>query len=128
MKLERLNKFISEAIAVEARNAKEVGALGFMARSLVQASLPHRNIKDREFQRQNGAFKLVIMAQKEIGLPYGVIPRLLLAWLTTEALRLKQREIILDNNLSNFLSDLGLISSGGRWGTITRLKEQIHLH
>jgi len=125
MNQQNLNKLISDALAIEARDAKEAGALGFMARALVQATLPHSKIDGNEFKRRNGAFKLTILADSEVGLPYGSIPRLLIAWLTTEAVRTKQRELILGSNLSRFMSQLDLVPTGGRWGTITRLREQM---
>lgn len=42
MNQESLNKLLNEAIAIEAESAKDAGALGFMARALVQATMPHR--------------------------------------------------------------------------------------
>lgn len=125
MNNENLNQLISEALAIEARDAKEAGALGYIARSLVQATLPHSRVEGNEFERCNGAFTLTILANSKIGLPYGSIPRLLIAWLTTEAVRTKQREIVLGNNLSKFMSKLDLMPTGGRWGSITRLREQM---
>ncbi len=125
MNSKNLNKLISEALVIEARDAKEAGALGFMARALVQATMPHSKVGGHEFKRRNGAFKLTILADSEVGLPYGSIPRLLIAWLTTEAVRTKQRELILGDSLSAFMSQLDLKPTGGRWGTITRLREQM---
>lgn len=125
MNNDNLNKLISEAFAIEERDAKEAGALGYIARAMVQATLPHSKTEGNEFKRRNGAFKLTILADSEIGLPYGSIPRLLIAWLTTEAVKTKRREIVLGNNLSNFMSQLDLMPTGGRWGTITRLREQM---
>lgn len=49
----------------------EAGALGFMARAKVQATLPHRKVDGNEFERRNGAFTLSLMAPAKIGLPYG---------------------------------------------------------
>jgi hypothetical protein len=125
MNNENLNKLITEALAIEARDAKDAGALGFMARALVQATMPHSKIESNVFKRQNGAFKLTMLADPDIGLPYGSIPRLLIAWITTEAVRTKQRKLILGHNLCKFMSQLDLIPTGGRWGTITRLREQM---
>jgi len=39
MNKDNLNKLISESLAIEARDARESGALGYMARALVQATL-----------------------------------------------------------------------------------------
>lgn len=124
MNNQNIDKLISEALAIEAEEAKEAGALGYMARALVQATIPHKKVDGNEFTRRNGAFVLSILAPSEIGLPYGSIPRLLLAWLTTEAVTKKSRFLCLGNTLSFFMDQLGLFPTGGRWGTITRLKEQ----
>lgn len=125
MEQKNLNHLINEMLAIEEEEAKQAGTLGYMARALVQATLPHSRVKENTFKRVNGNFSLMILADPSIGLPYGTIPRLLLAWIVTEAVRTKQRELILGNTLSQFMEQLGLIPTGGRWGTITRLKEQI---
>lgn len=124
--IKNFNSFISEVLAIEVKEAKEAGALGFMARSLVQATLPHKQASGNEFTRSNGAFTLSLLAPSKIGLPYGSIPRVLLAWLTTEAVKTKEREIILGDSLSGFMKELDMgNATGGRWGNITRLREQI---
>ena len=120
-----LTHLIHEALAIEAQEAKKVGALGYMARVLVQATLPHRKVEGDVFKRKNGAFSLAIMAHPEMGLPYGSYPRLLLAWLTTEAVRTQEPELVLGPTLSGFMAALGLLPTGGRWGTIGRLREQM---
>lgn len=125
MNNKELNALISEALAIEAEEAKEAGTLGYMARALVQATMPHSKVDGNEFKRRNGAFKLTILADSEVGLPYGSLPRLLVAWVTTEAVRTQEREIILGHTLSEFMSKLGLSPTGGRWGSITRLREQM---
>lgn len=125
MNNENLNNLITEALAIEARDAKEAGALGFMARALVQATLPHSKVNGNEFRRTNGLFNLTLLADSKIGLPYGIIPRLLLAWISTEAVRTKNRHLVLGRTLAAFMEELDLIPSGGRWGTITRLKDQM---
>lgn len=120
-----LDRLISESLAIEAEAAKDAGALGFMARALVQATLPHSKIEGNEFTRTNGAFSLTMLAPSAIGLPYGSIPRLLLAWLTTEAVRTKQREVVLGDSLSAFMRDLGLHTTGGERGYIKPFKSQL---
>ena len=124
MDKKNLDKFISEVLAIEAEEAKEAGALGYMARALVQATMPHKATEANEFTRSNGAFTLSILAPAKIGLPYGSIPRLLIAWLTTEAVRTKERTLCLGNTLSAFMHELGLTPTGGRWGSISYLKKQ----
>lgn len=125
MNQKNLDKMISEVLAIEAEEAKQAGVLGFMARALVQATLPHSKVDGNEFKRANGLFKLTMLADSETGLPYGSIPRLLLAWISTEAVKTKDRHLILGRTLSSFMAELDLTPNGGRWGTITRLKEQM---
>lgn len=120
-----ISKLIDEALAIEEEDAKAAGALGFMGRALVQATLPHSKTSGNEFKRINGNYRLSMLAPKEIGLPYGTIPRLLLIWLSTEAIKTKSPEIILGKTLSGFMDDLGMISAGGKNGPITKLKDQM---
>ena len=120
-----LNKIIDEALAIEAEEARKAGALGFMARSLVQATLPHTQVDGNEFRRTNGAFTLTMLAPSNVGLPYGNIPRIVLAWLTTEAVKTRSRDIVLGETLSQFMRELDMVPTGGRWGSITRLREQM---
>lgn len=121
-----LDTLITDALAIEVQDAKDADALGYMARALVQATLPHRRPETNEFERRNGAFTLVMIAPSKIGLPYGVIPRLMLAWLTTEAVRTKRRELVLGDSMSDFMRQLDMMPTGGRWGSISRLREQSH--
>lgn len=120
----KIDKIVLDSLAIEAEEAKKAGALGFMARALVQATMPHKKVKGNEFVRKNGEFSLSILSPSSVGLPYGSIPRLLIAWLTTEAVCTKNRTLFIGNTLSAFMKELGLIPTGGRWGNITRLKDQ----
>ena len=119
-----IDTLINQALAIEDEQAQDAGALGFMARAMVQATLPHSKVAGNEFTRVNGNYSLTIMAPSSIGLPYGTIPRLLLAWLTTEAVKTKCRELELGDSLSGFMAELDMMPTGGRWGSITRLKDQ----
>lgn len=122
-----ISKLVSESVLLEEEEAKEAGRLGFMARALVQATLPHSDPKSNEFVRKNGNFTLEMMAPSSVGLPYGSIPRIILAWITTEAVKKDSRVIFLGENLSIFLQRLGFENNGGVRGDITRVKEQLAL-
>ena len=115
---ESIHKLINEALEIEAEQAKAAGSLGFMCRSMVQASLPSRRVDGVEFVRSNGNFTLSLMSPSKIGLPYGTIPRLMLSWLATEAVRTQERELVLGDSLSGFMRQLGMVPTGGRWGSI----------
>jgi hypothetical protein len=119
-----VDSLINQALAIEDEQAREAGALGFMARAMVQATLPHRKVDGNEFTRVNGSFTLSLMAPAKIGLPYGTVPRLLLAWVTTEAVKTQSRELELGDSMSAFMGELGLSPTGGSTGSITRLKNQ----
>ena len=62
--------------------------IGFMARLMALCSLPRTNPgRRKEYVRCNGPYTLVMSAGGLNKLPYGNLPRLLLAWVTTEAVR-----------------------------------------
>ena len=103
-------------------------AVGFMARMMVLCSLPRTNPGNRkEYKRVNGPYTLYMNAVGGSKLPFGNIPRLLLAWLSTEAVRTQNREIVLGKSLSEFMRSLGVLSSdsGGASGIRTRLRNQM---
>ena len=118
-------KLAAEALAIEAEEAQRAGALGFMARVLVQTTLPHSRPAANTFLRRNGRLILSISAHPLLGLPYGRYPRLLMAWVTTEAVRTKSATLHLGDTLSGFMAQLGLLPRGGRWGPIGRLRDQM---
>lgn len=120
-----LDNIITAALAIEEQDAKQADAIGYMARVLVQVTMPHSAPNSLSFERSNGKLNLAMTAHPKVGLPYGVYPRLLLAWLATEAVRKNEQTIILGNSLSEFMHKLSLIPSGGRWGTIARLRQQM---
>lgn len=124
-RLNRLNQLIVESLAMEAEEAKDAGALGFMARAMTMATMPHRKIADHSFIRSNGDFTLTVTSLAGRGLPYGSKPRLLLAWLVTEAVKTKSQELVLGRSLSDFMRKIGLSATGGKTGSISPLREQM---
>ena len=101
--------------------------LGFMGRLLTLCSLPRTDPGNRlQYKRQNGPYKLIMIAGGDNKLPFGNLPRLLLAWVCTEAIKTQDRKLILGPSLSSFMQELGINSdSGGSRGDRTRLKSQI---
>ena len=88
--------------------------LGFMARMMVLCSLPRTNPGNRkEYKRRNGPYTLVMTAIGDNKLPFGNLPRLILAWLCTEVVRTQSRELVLGKSLSDFMRALGVYSSAG---------------
>ena len=89
--------------------------LGFMARLMSLCSLPRSNPGNRiRYIRQNGPFTLVMTTTGLHKLPHSSNPRLMLAWICTEAVRTGSREIVLGRSLSEFMRKLGISSTDGR--------------
>ena len=98
--------------------------LGFMARLMALCSLPRTNPGNQiRYIRQNGPFALVMTAGGKSKLPFGNLPRLLLAWVSTEAVRTRSHVLVLGDSLSEFMRTLGVYSSAG--GVATRLRNQM---
>ena len=101
--------------------------MGFMARLLALCSLPRTNPKTRlQYVRRNGPYTLYVMVSAGAKLPFGNLPRLLLAWVCSEAVRTQRRELVLGRSLYEFMRKLGLKDrSGGANAERTRLKNQM---
>src|SRR3954452_14489477 len=109
--------------------------INFLARLHCLIGLPYRDPGDvPAWGRRNGDLSLMVQPgvgmtadgqPHSIGFPYGTVPRLLLTWLSTEAVRTQEPTLLLGESLSAFMRNLGMTPSGGKNGTITRLKKQI---
>ena len=100
---------------------------GFMTRLMTLCSLPRTNPgKRKEYVRRNGPYTLGMSAGIGNKLPYGILPRLLMAWVCTEAVRTQSRVLVLGKSLSEFMRKLGMQTSGGSArGDRTRLRNQM---
>jgi hypothetical protein len=107
-----------------------------MARLLIQTTLPHRNPGSVPvWTRTNGNFTLQITPgyslasstrpSRPLGVPFGVYPRLVFTYLTSEAVRTRSSEVFLGRSFAEFIRRLGLDVRGGERGTIGRLKDQL---
>src|SRR3954470_20855679 len=105
----------------------------FMARQLVQATLPHSDPGNVPiWTRTNGRLTLAVrpyydrQQQRHLH-PYGTVPRLLLFWLTTEAVRTRSRILYPGDTAAGFLRALGLNPDTGRGkrGDARRLRDQM---
>ena len=125
-------EFLRKAVEIETTDAKAAGMVGYQARLWAQVSLPYRDPGAiSKWVRTNGSLRLVVrpgeITQKDgsihDGYPYGVVPRLLLTWMATEAVRLQDRELSLGPSLSSFMRTIGFERTGG--ARIQRLQEQV---
>ncbi|MCD6040281.1 MAG: hypothetical protein K0S27_1681 [Gammaproteobacteria bacterium] len=120
-----LPKKFENYLSFSQRNFQKPNQLAFLARAMVIATFPHSEPRETLFKRKNGYYSLVMTANPEFGLPYGSTPRVLLAWLTTEAIRKRSPEIDLGKSLTQFLKKLKLQSGGGERGNTTRVRDQL---
>lgn len=96
-----------------------------------QVGLPRRKIEGREFHRQSGDRWINIQAgylDEGRGavaqpVPYGAMPRLALALISTLAIRHNTREISIGDSASQFLKMMGMDDQKNRY---TKLREQMH--
>lgn len=77
-----------------------------------------------QFQRSNGLTTLKVIGDPEFGLPYGKVPRVLMAWICTEAKRTGSPHLLLGKSQGEFMRKLRMTPTGGKNGSITALKDQ----
>jgi hypothetical protein len=121
--------------AIQTENARKAKSIYYMARSLINVSFPHSKPKDTYFEKRNGNFTLSMTStNSRYGLPYGSIARLLLVWITQQAvvnsynelLDINQKlEINLSKSFAAFIKILGLSCSGGVACSRVRIREQL---
>ena len=88
---------------------------GFLGRTMALCSLPRSNPGNQyRYVRRNGPYTLVMNAGGLSKLPFGTNPRLILAWICTEAVRTGSRDLVLGRSLSEFMRKLGIASTDGR--------------
>jgi hypothetical protein len=131
---ERASELAEAQEEVESKDP-ELNDIAMMASPLVQVTLPHSNPGDVDiWSRENGDLSLYIrpgVRQTEdgdyetLGLPYGVYPRLIMAWICTQVTKHGRRRLDLGQSLQSFMRDLGVTPSGGEHGTTGRFQDQM---
>ncbi|PTU65148.1 hypothetical protein DB032_09515 [Chromobacterium sp. Panama] len=118
----RIAALIDEAIQVEREDAYKADSIGYMAPALAQVTLPHKSQGESlYYERTNGKLTLAIRGHKSYGLPFGTIPRVILAWISSEAVRTKSPELFLGRSAAEFSKKLSLHYNGH---DLSRLKKQ----
>lgn len=136
----RQRRFIDAAVDIR-ENEPEFEDKAFMTRYMVQATLPHSAPKGNPptWTRVNGDYTLRIRPgyltdpktkeEKCVGYPFGSVPRLLMFWMTTEALKTGSRKLIFGNSLTKFMRSIGLNPDNGGTGAkrsdARRLRDQM---
>ena len=112
---------------------KEAEQIEYLHTVLCQVGMPRQKTTERRFERSNGFASLSIEAGaiwtgqdwEEQPLPYGTIPRLILVYLSTEAVRTGSSVIDVGRSLTEFMNRLGVGQSGGEKGRYQLFKQQL---
>ena len=112
-------------------NPPRGGDMAFTHAVFCQVGLPRSRVEGREFMRQSGAAWVNVQAgyldegqgPVQQPVPYGALPRLALAHLSTHAVRHKTREIPIGDSAAQFLELMGMDTQGARY---TNLRRQMH--
>jgi hypothetical protein len=105
--------------------------LAFIHAIFCQVGLPRSKVSGQHFMRRSGDAWLSVQAgyldegtgPVQQALPYGAMPRLALAHVSTYALRFTTREIPIGRNAAQFLELMGLSDGGKQYGT---MRAQMH--
>lgn len=105
----------------------------FLHTVMCQVGLPRRQTEARTFERQSGNVSILLEAGKlydgkqwvEHPLPYGATPRLILVHVSSEAIRTRSRTVEIGDSTRDFLTQLGMPTSGGERGGYTTLRRQM---
>ena len=98
---------------------------------LTQVSMPRSHVSGREYTRSNGDAWITLHAgvlDEGSGpvvqsLPYGPMPRLAMAHISTYAKKYRTREIFIGDSATAFLAQMGMTSDGYRH---KKLRQQMH--
>lgn len=107
--------------------------MAFMHSTMCQVGLPRSKVDGTVFERKCGNSSLLLTAGSlydgkkwvQQPLPYGAMPRLILAYLNTYAVQNNTPEIPVGNSKSDFLRLLGKAATGGKKGSIATFNKQI---
>ena len=105
----------------------------YMHSILCQVGLPRSKVNGTSFERKSGRVALLVEAGRiwngqdyvQQSLPYGALPRLMLAWMNTYAVRHNTPEVPIGDSAGAFLRMLGKQSNGGKRGSFTMFRKQV---
>ena len=118
-------KLVTAAVQIQNTPVKDAGEISFTPKLMALVGLPHRDPKSRFYVRRNGNLRMTLADPTDIGIPFGVIPRLALVWMTTEVIRTKSKNLMLGDSLNQYMRKLDIVPSGGRLGSTKRVLNQL---
>lgn len=107
--------------------------MDFLHTAMCQVGLPRRRTEARTFERRSGIVSVLLEAGKLFNgidwvdqpLPYGTTPRLVMVHVSSEAIRTQSRTVEIGDSMRQFLTTLGMQTSGGERGGYTALRRQM---
>lgn len=132
--LARRREIVREVISNEQLSPD---ALRYTHSVLALCGLPYRRLPDgvTEYERTNGRMAVTVQAGKlrapdgsrvQQPVPYGPKARLLMAHLSSEAVRNNSSTVEIADSLSGFMREIGIEPRGGPRGTIQPFKDQVN--
>lgn len=117
------NKKLSLAQHVAEVTAQDAYSIGYMPKFLTITTLPHSDTEELIYQRtaQFGVSQTTLTIFSRFGVPYGLIPRRILAWVCAEAIKTKSPRIHLGKSQASFLTNIGV---GDNSLNLSNFKEQ----
>ena len=107
--------------------------IDYLHTTLCQIGLPRSRVKDRIFERMSGNSSIILESghlmirgkMTEQPLPYGTHPRLIMVYISSQAIKNKSRVVEVGDSTREFLRRLGISEGGGPRGGLTTFKKQM---
>jgi CYTH domain-containing protein len=128
-----IEKLAEARVLLDAEDAFTADSVGYLHTVLCQIGLPRSPIKERVWMRANGGVGLRVAAGAiydskewiEQPVPQGQYARLVLADISTHAVRYKTRHVPMEDSVSAYMRRrLQVAVSGGKKGTYTAFKRE----
>lgn len=111
----------------------EIESIDFLHSILCQVSMPRKQVKERIFERVNGNAIIRLESGSlfngekfiDMPLPYGTKPRLIMMYISSQAIKNRSRTIEIGRSIREFLLTLGINTNGGPRGGYTTFKKQM---
>ena len=107
--------------------------IDFLHTTMCQVGLPRRRVNGRVFERSSGNSTIRLESgalmlggkMTEQPLPYGPHPRLVMVYISSQAVRTKSKIVEIGTSTRDFLRRLGISESGGPRGGLTAFKRHM---
>ncbi len=118
-----LSKQIERLVDIGQKDYGQAQDVKLFTRMMLQTVIPRKQTEKKEIIIRNGHWQIGIQSGIGEKLPSGSLPRLILILTIALAIEHNSRTVPLGSCLAEFMDWLGIKEkTGGRWGTITRVK------